>query len=207
MKPLNVAKPVTHINMEIKTGAGVIPFASWHGSTWFLFHKTFSGRRAGLLVDFGGGSRSGESHVQAAAREFIEETDAMFFAENSNDKPGSVFRAQYQRMLQLIEQTQHEQPHWNCRRTRSSSGKPKNWKTFFVELAYRDPVEMNRAWAQDTCGRFRKRRELLWLTSGQLIDIIDNSPERLWKRVREYEGMRDVVLAIANSVTQGRREF
>ena len=190
---------MTHTNMEIRAGAGVIPFARWRGSTRFLFHKTFSGRRAGLLVDFGGGSRSGESHVQTAAREFIEETDAMFFAENCNQDPGRLFESQYLEMLQLIRHTQQLHPQWFCCRKKCNSGKPKDWKTFFVELDYRDPAEINRAWAGDTTGRFRKQRELVWLTSDQLIDIIHNNPERLWKRIREYRGLREVVRAIANS--------
>jgi hypothetical protein len=183
--------------MIIKTGAGVIPFAIEHGSTFFLFHKTFSGRRAGLLVDFGGGSRAGETHMQTAAREFVEETEAMFFAGSCNVEPGSGFRSQYQLMLQLIEQTQQQHPGWLCRR-RGKHGKPRDWKTYFVEVEYRSTAAMNTAWAQDTSGRFNKRRELLWLTSDQLIDIIDNRPDTLWKRIRDYQGLRDVVSAIAN---------
>lgn len=58
---------------------------------------------------------------------------------------------------------------------------------------------MNKAWAEDLSGRFKKRRELLWLTAEQLLDIIDNRPEMLWKRLREYEGMREIVLAIASA--------
>jgi hypothetical protein len=184
--------------MEIRTGAGVIPFSIKHGSTCFLFHKTFSGRRAGLLVDFGGGSRTGESQAQTAAREFIEETEAMFFTKNCNAELRSVFQSQYQSMLQLIEQTLHQHPHWICSRSNKSGDKPRNWKTFFVEVEYRDLADMNTAWAEDSSGRFKKRRELLWLSADQLLDIIDNRPESLWKRIRQYEGMRDVVLAIAN---------
>ena len=183
--------------MEIKTGAGVIPFAIKQGSACFLFHKTFSGSRAGLLVDFGGGSRTGESQTQTAAREFVEETDAMFFAGNCYADLSAEVQSQYYLMLQLIEQTQLHHPHWFCRRSNRSGDRPRNWKTYFVEVEYRDPADMNTAWAEDSSGRFKKRRELLWLTADQLLDIIDNRPEALWTRIREYEGMRDVVLAIA----------
>ena len=184
--------------MKIKTGAGVIPFANRQGLTCFLFHKTFSGRRAGLLVDFGGGSNAGETHAQTAAREFIEETDAMFFADNCNAESGSMFQSQYIRLLQLIEHTQHQYPHWFCSRRNKSGATPRNWKTFFVEVEYRDPADMNRAWVEDSSGRFKKRRELCWLSAEQLLDIIDNRPEMLWKRLRDYEGLREVVLAIAS---------
>lgn len=185
--------------MAIKTGAGVIPFSIKHGLTCFLFHKTFSGRREGLLVDFGGGGNTGESHAQTASREFIEETEAMFFANNCHADSRPVFLSQYQMMLKLIEETQHDHPNWFCRRNKKIGDRPRDWKTFFVEVDYRDLADMNMAWAEDASGRFKKRRELLWLSAVQLLDIIDNKPEALWKRIREYEGIRDVVLAIDNN--------
>jgi len=191
--------------MEVKTGAGVIPFATRHGLTCFLFHKTFSGRRAGLVVDFGGGSRPGESQVQTAAREFVEETEAMFFAESCDADLSSLMQSQSQLMLQLIEQTQTNNPHWWCSRRNNHGGKPRDWKTFFVEVEYRDLGEMNTAWTEDSGGRFKKRRELFWLTTEQLLDIIDNRPEALWKRLRTYAGTRDIVLAVARDGAHGEQ--
>ena len=182
----------------VKTGAGVIPFALKNGTSCFLFHKTFSGRRAGLLVDFGGGSRAGESQVQTAAREFVEETEAMFFAGNNHADPESVSHSQYLIMQKLIEQTLQQWPDRFCNRTSEHENRPRDWKTFFVEVAYRDLEDMNRAWAQDTGGRFKKRRELLWLPAKQLLEIIDNRPELLWKRIRQYHGMRELVQVIAS---------
>ncbi len=185
--------------MGIKTGAGVIPFAWVDGTARFLFHKTFSGRRAGLLVDFGGGSQAGETLYQTAAREFVEETEAMFFADNCNGCSDTrmPMESQYQLMLQLIENTQRLHPQWCCRRGSVNADKPRDWKTYFVEVEYRDPGEMNTAWAEDQHGRFRKRRELLWLSAEQLLDVFDNRPETLWKRVRELEGASEIVRAIA----------
>ncbi|MCP4391927.1 MAG: NUDIX domain-containing protein, partial [Gammaproteobacteria bacterium] len=61
-------------------GAGLIPFCVNERNVHFLFHKTFSGRRAGYLVDFGGGRHDGETYRQTAVREFVEETDTMFLA-------------------------------------------------------------------------------------------------------------------------------
>jgi 8-oxo-dGTP pyrophosphatase MutT (NUDIX family) len=190
--------------MSIKTGAGVIPFAWVEGTPRFLFHKTFSGRRAGLLVDFGGGSRAGETQYQTAAREFVEETEAMFFADscnNASDRQAQM-ESQYQLMLQLIENTQSQHPQWWCRRVSVNNDKPRDWKTYFVEVDYRDVDEMNTAWAEDKHGRFRKRRELLWLTAAQLLDVFDNRPETLWTRVRELGGASDIVRAIAGRTDQ-----
>ena len=183
--------------MDTRTGAGVIPFAVEQGLTRFLFHKTFSGRRAGLLVDFGGGSRPGESHAQTAAREFIEETESMYLSDDTDVISGHAFQSQYRLMLRLIEHTQRQHPYWYCSRNSKNETRPRNWKTFFVEVEYRDPTRMNQAWAQDTSGRYKKRRELVWLTAEQLIAIIDSSPQSLWKRIRQYQGLREVVLAIA----------
>ena len=127
--------------VDIKTGAGVIPFAWVDGSACFIFHKTFSGRRAGLLVDFGGGSQANETQYQTAAREFIEETEAMFFTHNCNGCSDTRMQMelQYQLMLQLIENTQRLHPQWWCRRGSANADKPRDWKTYFVEVEYRDP--------------------------------------------------------------------
>jgi len=188
--------------VDIKTGAGVIPFARVDGTSCFLFHKTFTGRRAGLLVDFGGGSQAGETQYQTAAREFIEETEAMFFADNCNGYSDTRMQmeSQYRLMLQLIENTQSLHPQWWCRRGSVNDDKPRDWKTYFVELDYKPLDEMNAAWAEDKHRRFKKKRELLWLTAAQLLDVFDNRPESLWTRVRELEGASDIVRAIAGEV-------
>ena len=64
-----------------------------------------------------------------------------------------------------------------------------------------DPL--NRLWAGDLRGRFKKRRELIWLSSDALLGICRESPERLWKRVRQLEGLeptiRDIVSHRATS--------
>jgi hypothetical protein len=193
--------------MGIKKGAGVIPFAWLDGNACFLFHKTFTGRRAGLLVDFGGGSQSAENQYQTAAREFIEETEAMFFADSCNADSDTRMQteSQYRLVLKMIEHTQSQHPEWWCRRGRVNDAKPRDWKTFFVEVDYRDIDDMNTAWAEDKHQRFRKRRELLWLSADQLLDAFDNRPETLWTRVRQLEGASDVVRAIVREVETGNR--
>jgi hypothetical protein len=185
--------------MAIKTGAGVIPFAWVDSTARFLFHKTFTGRRSGLLVDFGGGSLAGETQYQTAAREFIEETEAMFFADSCNDDSARRMQRekQYQLMLQMIERTQSLHPQWWCQRDSVNDDKPRDWKTYFVEVDYKAPDEMNAAWAEDKHQRFKKRRELLWLSAEQLLDVFDNRPETLWTRVRELKGASHIVREIS----------
>ena len=63
-------------------GAGVIPFAVIDGEVNFLLQKTFTGRKVGYFIDFGGGLVEGEDYQETAIREFVEETETMYF---SND--------------------------------------------------------------------------------------------------------------------------
>jgi hypothetical protein len=58
---------------------------------------------------------------------------------------------------------------------------------------------MNTAWAEDRTGRFKKRRELCWLSADQLQDIVENRPEVLWKRIKEYDGLSQVIVAISTN--------
>jgi len=182
--------------MTKKKGAGIIPFTQKNNVTYFLFHKTFKGRRAGLLVDFGGGSSKGESYHQTAIREFIEETEAMFFAENIKTLSEDI-NYQFIVLANLLHKTQQQFPDWWCSRRRHDDQVKKDWKTFFVEVDYKDLNAMNYAWATDTSNRFVKRRELLWLSSDELINIIEKSPEKLWKRVRELDNLKSLVLEIS----------
>ena len=71
-------------------GAGVIPFTVIDDEVYFLFQKTFTGRKVGYLIDFGGGLGEGEEYRETAVREFVEETETMYF---SNDVPGPYPRS------------------------------------------------------------------------------------------------------------------
>ena len=184
--------------MTKKKGAGIIPFVQKDSTIYFLFHKTFTGRRAGLLVDFGGGSNEGESYRQTSIREFIEETEAMFLAENINNSDKEI-NHQYTVLANLLHKTQQQHPDWWCSRRRLKDQALKDWKTFFVEVDYKDLSPMNKAWETDILHRFVKRRELLWVRADTLVELIDNEPEKLWKRVRELDNLKSIVLKISNS--------
>ena len=174
----------------VKVGAGVIPFAVVERETLFLFQTVFSGRKTGHLIDFGGGMGDGESARHCAMREFVEETETMYLA----DDPAQARRTeesvnrQMPVVASLFDATLNDHPDWWCRRAPGNPLKPKDWKTFFVEVPYRDPEIMNLAWQNDRDGRFKKRRELIWVPADELISIYARNPERLWKRVRQLEG-------------------
>jgi hypothetical protein len=181
-------------------GASVIPFCMQDGQVLFLFHKTFSGRRAGCLVDFGGGGEEGESHIQTAIREFLEETETMYFSENIHTAMLTQDRIQAQTPLMesLFDRTLRSHPGWWCRRGKGSKGKSRDWKTFFIEFEYRDVADMNREWELDSGTRFAKRRELLWVPADTLCDIYDHSPDRLWKRVRQLINAKQTIRSITS---------
>jgi 8-oxo-dGTP pyrophosphatase MutT (NUDIX family) len=182
----------------VKTGAGVLPFALHEDRLLFLFHRTFSGRRAGLLVDFGGGSQAAETAIETAAREFVEETEGLFLAPDTRRaaRAGSEYRRQFREMQALLVRTQEAHADWWCRRLVQPGKQAKDWRTYFVEVGYRDVSAMNAAWAADAGRRFKKRRELLWMPADQLLEIFARRPEQLWKRVRELDSAPDVIIAI-----------
>ena len=179
-------------------GAGLIPFCVNERKVQFLFHKTFSGRRAGYLVDFGGGSHDGESYRQTAVREFIEETDTMFFASDLSRARGTPARstAQIPIMDALLGRTLDAHPDWWCQRAPGSKIPPRDWRSFFVEVEYRDIEGINAQWAGDDGSRFKKPRELLWVPGDELVTIFDTARERLWKRVRQLVGASETIKAI-----------
>ena len=173
----------------MKAGAGVSPFAVHGQHVRFLFQKVFSGRKAGHLIDFGGGIGDGESARQCAMREFVEETETMYLSADpvrARRTPQSV-EAQLPRIAALFDATLSAHPDWWCRRAPGKPHRPKDWKTFFVEMPYRDPAWMNRAWRDDRTGRYKKRRELIWIPASELMAIYASDTARLWKRVRQLE--------------------
>ena len=184
-------------------GAGVIPFAVHKQQVYFLFQKVFAGRKSGYLIDFGGGINEGETYRQAAAREFIEETETMFFAEGIEDikvakKTPTRIASQLYIVTELFERTLQHHPHWCCRREPGNKMPSKDWKTFFIEFEYQDLSLINQQWELEDGRqtRFSKRRELHWIDADHLLFIYQNHPEKLWKRVRQLINARLIVQAI-----------
>ena len=182
-------------------GSGVIPFALRDGAVFFLFQKTFSGRKTGFLIDFGGGVAAGESDRQAAVREFIEETETMYFSTDlqSARRTEKRVREQIPLVASLFDKTLSDHPEWCCRRINPNPLRPKNWKTFFVEFPYRDVGQLNDEWQADQAGRFKKPRELVWLEAQELLGIYAEAPDRLWKRVRQLENAAETIRSIVRN--------
>jgi 8-oxo-dGTP pyrophosphatase MutT (NUDIX family) len=172
-------------------GAGVIPFSVHGKQVYFLFQTTFSGRKAGYLVDFGGGIGQGEGHMRAAVREFIEETETMYFADDLRQARCSVGQVSQQIAVveALFEKTLSLYPDWWCDRLHAK----KSWRTYFIEFPYRDVGPLNLEWRQDDVGRFKKRRELTWITAEALLSFYETTPERLWRRVRQLDQATNLI--------------
>ena len=179
-------------------GAGVIPFTVTDCKVYFLFQSTFAGRKAGYLVDFGGGPGTGEGYRETAIREFVEETETMYFSDDVRQASRSVERVKKQIPIvkALFDKTLAVHPDWWCKRAPGNPLYPKRWKTFFIEFPYREIKELNQEWEADKVGRFKKRRELVWVAAGELLSIYENSPDKLWKRVRQLENVTETVRSI-----------
>ena len=184
-------------------GAGVIPFAVSDGKVYFLFQMTFTGRKVGYLIDFGGGLGEGEDYRETAIREFIEETETMYFSADVQQASRTAARVSEQIPIleALFNETLEAHPEWCSRRAPGNPLRPKSWQTFFIEFPYRNIEILNREWEADRVGRFKKRRELFWVTAGKLLDIYADTPEKLWKRVRQLENATQTVRAILENKT------
>ena len=179
-------------------GAGVLPFAVNDGKVNFLFQKTFTGRKVGYLIDFGGGLGADESYRATAIREFVEETETMYFSDDVQQASRTVESVNKQIPIveALFDETLIVHPDWCCRRAPGNPLKPKLWQTFFIEFPYRDIEVLNRDWEADTIGRFKKRRELVWVEADELLAIYENAPDKLWKRVRQLENAKETICSI-----------
>jgi 8-oxo-dGTP pyrophosphatase MutT (NUDIX family) len=182
-------------------GAGVIPFAVIDDEVHFLFQKTFTGRKVGYLIDFGGGLGEGEDYRETAIREFVEETETMYFSNDVQHASRTVESVKNQIPIveALFEETLAAHPDWRCRRAPGNPLKPKQWKTFYIEFPYRDIDVLNREWVNDAVGRFKKRRELVWISASELLVIYDHAPDKLWKRVRQLENAKETIHSIVQS--------
>lgn len=179
-------------------GAGVIPFSVLDGEVYFLFQMTFTGRKVGCYIDFGGGLGKTEDYQDAAIREFVEETETMYFSDAIRlaRRTDESVKKQVPLVKSLFEKTLLKHPEWYCRRASPNPSRPKDWISFFVEFPYRDISELNNEWKNDHTGRFKKRRELIWISADELLSIYEFMPEKLWKRVRQLEGVIETIHSI-----------
>ena len=183
-------------------GAGVIPLSIKDGQVQFLFQHTFSGRKAGYLIDFGGGLSANEGYRETAIREFVEETETMYLAKDLKLACRSDERVTQQitDVDGIFERTLALHPHWWGRRKPGKSIPPKDWITYFIEFPFRDISAINREWASDTAGRFKKCRELVWVSADNLLDIYASTPDKLWKRVRQLENAETLIREIKSTL-------
>lgn len=184
-------------------GAGVIPLTVKNGEVLFLFQKTFTGRKVGYLIDFGGGLGYGEGYRATAVREFVEETETMYLTDDlqTAHRSDDRIREQITHVEEIFERTLSAHPHWWCRRDPGRPENPKDWRTYFIEFPFRDISTLNAEWESDTSGRFKKRRELVWLTADRLLDIYARSSSDLWKRVRQLEDASTLIHEIRSSLS------
>ena len=141
---------------------------------------------------------AGEDFQATAIREFVEETETMYFADDIQQACRTAERVSHQIPIveKLFDETLSVHPHWWCSRAPGNPLKPKRWRTFFIEFPYRNIEELNSEWAADNNGRFKKRRELFWVAGSELLAIYDNKPDMLWKRVRQLQKVRETVHSI-----------
>ena len=185
-------------------GAGVIPLAVNDDEVLFLFQHSFSGRKVGHLIDFGGGLGDGEGYRATAVREFVEETETMYLtlADDLTVACRSEQRVleQVERVDALFERTLSRHPRWWRRRAPGNPERPKDWRSYFIEFPFRDVAALNHEWLADSSGRFKKRRALEWVSADRLLDIYARSPEQLWKRVRQLEDAPALIREIQASL-------
>ena len=55
---------------------------------------------------------------------------------------------------------------------------------------------LDREWEGGKVGRFKKRRELVWVSANELLAIYENAPVKLWKRVRQLENATETICSI-----------
>lgn len=186
-------------------GAGVIPFAVHDGEVRFLFQTTFIGRKVGHYIDFGGGLGPGEAPRDTAIREFVEETETLYFSSDlrqARRTPESV-ASQLPRVRALFDETLSVHPEWGRKRLSPDPLRPKQWISYFVRFPYRDLVPLNREWKEDQDQRFKKRRELFWLTSAELLQLYAEQPDKLWTRVRQLDDAVGTIRAITQACEDG----
>jgi phosphatidylserine/phosphatidylglycerophosphate/cardiolipin synthase-like enzyme len=58
---------------------------------------------------------------------------------------------------------------------------------------------LNREWETDKVNRFKKRRELVWVSGNDLLEFYKHAPDKLWKRVRQLENAKKTIHSIVQN--------
>eukprot|EP01118_Nematostelium_gracile_P001063 TRINITY_DN1105_c0_g1_i1.p1 TRINITY_DN1105_c0_g1~~TRINITY_DN1105_c0_g1_i1.p1 ORF type:complete len:183 (-),score=57.40 TRINITY_DN1105_c0_g1_i1:88-636(-) len=178
--------------------AGILPFAIHDGEMYFLFHRTFVGKKMGTLIDMGGGiSKEDNKDIKrTAAREFSEETAGLYFSEDpeadaeflhqdnmteSDMQQGRVVRECTERVFEMLQ----KQPVWVFG----------GYKLHVLEIPYHDLKALNKAFEKAP-----KKREFLWV---HVNDIIQNKTVYpLFARVSRWMKKEDFGTILSEWKTQ-----
>jgi len=195
------------------SGAGVLPFYidQEKKEIFFLFHRIFRGKKKGFVVDWGGSTEPKELPQVTACREFIEETEGMFFAQdvNDSDKSPRTITLQTQQGLNLLHRTQR---YCQAEHFLSSPKSLLTYHLFLIETGNRPRLaqQMNERYSREEKA-FSKRREVFWLSGAQVIDLLrdertlpieDHSP--LFVRVKKVSSLIQTIQNIQKLVREGQ---
>lgn len=163
-------------------GAGILGYCvEPDGRVLFLLQQTFSGRKAGHLVDLGGAVDPGEAPWEAAQREFWEE--------------GGKHLVSREALRDLFVASQTWEGVTFERRERG-------WTLFLVRFPHWDLGPLNSVPPPEGS----KRREFFWVDSAALLAAVDRRvaaeppregvpPRVVWKRLRK-KGLKKAVRTV-----------
>jgi hypothetical protein len=197
------------------TGAGILPYAiDSKGNVNFLLHRTFKGKKARYLIDFGGSISNDDCADSApplftAIREFCEETAGLITSENLDD---------IQQNLENYFSKNNSEPFYfdnNITEETVQSSKlvkdaitslykhfkqqeeiihtiNNTYMLYFIEIKYIDLTLINEIFLKI----FKKIREFRWVSA---TDILTNqTPLPLYDRARNSKNFLDII----NKITQ-----
>jgi len=132
---------------------GIIPYVKRNGNIYFLMGAD---GRTGDLCDFGGRKNRGETNIQAAVREFMEETKEILDPSNLNQVSCGVFDKRNSICILFCEV---------------------NNPTFFEEAH-------NLFHTTNVIDEYEEMSEIEWLSKEDMIQNIYGYPTRFWTRVK-----------------------
>eukprot|EP01124_Arcella_intermedia_P020431 TRINITY_DN27905_c0_g1_i1.p1 TRINITY_DN27905_c0_g1~~TRINITY_DN27905_c0_g1_i1.p1 ORF type:complete len:207 (+),score=28.51 TRINITY_DN27905_c0_g1_i1:50-670(+) len=174
-------------------GAGVVPFAVHNGEVLFLLHKTFQGAKKGTLIDWGGSTESRETPLQTAAREFVEETECMYFASDIPSHLSRKSEPERTKQIALVEELLGKGTVGYC----NSHFGLLSYRAFFAQFPYRDLSTINKRFQKAKEYGLEKTRQLEWVTTEQLLEgLSDKSSTPLFVRLKNINNLSKIVIDI-----------